>query len=59
MVTDTPSIEHTDFICTKPFDLMHISSPLFSITSSYLHAFHESLGDIREYNSSFDPSVHT
>jgi len=52
---DTPSIGHTDPICTEPFDSMPISSLLLPTTPSYVHAFHESLGDIRGYNSSFDP----
>jgi len=55
MGTDTPSIEHTNPICNEPLDLTPTSSPLLPTTPSHLHAFHESLGDIRGYNPSFDP----
>jgi len=54
MGSDTPSIEHTDIICNEPLGLTPISSPLLPTTPSHLHAFHESLGDIRCYNPSFD-----
>ena len=54
-VSAAPSIEHIDPICTKPLDLTPISSPFLSTTPSPLHAFHESLGDIRGYNPSLDP----
>jgi len=52
---DTPSIEHIDPICSKLFDSTPVSSPLLPTTSSHLHAYHESLGDITGYNPSFDP----
>jgi len=55
MGSDTPSIEHIDHICYKLFDSTPISSPLPPTTPSYMHAYHESLGDIRGYNPSFDP----
>ena len=56
MVGDAaPSIEHIDFICTTSLDLAPISSPSLSTTPSHLHAFHESLGDIRGCTPSFDP----
>jgi len=55
VVGAAPSIDHIDPICTEPLDLTPISSPLFPTTPSYLHAFHESLGDIRGYNPSLDP----
>jgi len=54
MVRDTPSIRYTNSICIKPFDLKPISSPLPPTNPSHLHAFDESLGDIRRYNPSFD-----
>jgi len=50
-----PSIDHIGPICTKPLDLTPISSPLLPTMSSHLHAFHESLGDIRGHNPSLDP----
>ena len=55
MGTDTPSIERTDPVCNEPLNLTHISSPLLPTAPSHLHAYHESLGDIRGYNPSFDP----
>jgi len=53
--SDTPSIEHIDPICSKPFHSTPIPSPLPLTTPFYMHAFHESLGDPRVYNPSFDP----
>jgi len=55
MGTDTPSLGPTAPIGNKPLDLYPISSPLPSTTPSHLHAFHESLGDIRGYHPSLDP----
>ena len=49
-----PSIGYADPISTKPLDSTPISSPLLSTTPSYVHTFHQSLGAIRGYNSSFD-----
>jgi len=55
MGTHTPSIEYTDPICNEPLDLTLTLFPLLPITPSHLHAYPESLGDIRGYNPSFDP----
>ena len=55
MVRDAANIAHTDPICTEPLDSMPISSPLLPMTPSYLHAFHESSGDIRGSHPSCDP----
>jgi len=55
VVGAAPSIDHINPICSEPLDLTPISSPLLSTTPSHLHAFHESLGDIRGYNPSLDP----
>ena len=55
MGDDTTSIEHTNPICNKPLDLTPVSSPLLPTAPSHLRAYHESLGDIRGYNPSFDP----
>jgi len=55
MVSVSPSIGHNNFIYTEPFNLMPTSSPLFSTTPSYLHAFYESICEIRGYHPSFDP----
>jgi len=55
MGNDTPNIRHTDPICFELFDSTPISSPSLSITLSYVHAFQESVGDVRGYNLSFDP----
>ena len=55
MGIDTSSIKHTHLICNEPLHLTITSSPLLPTTPSHLHAFHESLGDIRGYNPSFDP----
>ena len=55
VVGAAPSINHISPICTEPLDLTLISSPLLSTTLSHLHAFHESLGDVRGYNPSLDP----
>ena len=55
MGIDTPSIEHIDPICHEPLDLTPTSSPLPPTTPFPVHAFPESLGDIRGYNSSIDP----
>jgi len=52
---NTPSIEHIDPISNEPLDFTPTSSPLSPTTSFPMHAFHESLGDIRGYNSSLDP----
>ena len=52
--SDTPSIEHIDPICSKLFDSTSTSSRLLPTTPSYLLAFHESVGDLRGYNPSFD-----
>ena len=49
------STEHIDPFCIESLDLTHISSPLLRTTPSYLHAFQESLGDIRGHTPSFDP----
>ena len=58
MDTDTPSIEHADPICNEPLHLIPVSSLLLPpTTSSHLHAYHESLGNIRGYNPSFDTSL--
>ena len=51
----TPSIVYIDPICTKPLKSTSISFPLFPTTPSYVHAFHESLGDIKGSHPSFDP----
>ena len=48
-----PSIKLIDSICTELVDLTPISSPLVSVTS-HLHAFHESLGNIRGFPPPFD-----
>ena len=48
-------IELIDTICNEPLELTPTSFPLLPATPSYMHAFHESLGDIRGYNPSFDP----
>jgi len=53
--SDTPSIMHIDPICSELFDSTPISSPLPPTTPSYMHTFHESLGDIRGYSPSVDP----
>jgi len=55
MGTDTPSIRPTDPIRNEPLDLTPTSSPLPPTIPSHLHAFRESLGDIKGYNPSFDP----
>ena len=55
VVGAAPSINHIDLICTEPLDLTLISSPLLPTRPPYLHAFHESLGDIQGYNPSLDP----
>jgi len=55
MGINTPSIEHIDPICHEPLDLTPTSSPLPRTTPFPTHAFYESLGDIRGYNSSLDP----
>ena len=46
MGTDTHSVEDTDPICTELFNLTPISSPLPPTNPSYMHTYHESLGDI-------------
>ena len=50
-----PKIEHIDTICMKLFVSVPILSPLLSTTPYHLHAFHESLVNIRGHNPSFDP----
>ena len=55
MGTDTPSPGPTAPISNEPLDLYPMSSPLPSTTPSHLHAFHESLGDIRGYHPSLNP----
>jgi len=55
VVGAAPSIEHIDPICTEPLDLTTISSPLLLTTPSRLHAFYESLCDIRGHNPSLNP----
>jgi len=52
---NTPSIEHIDPICHEPLDLTPTSSLLPPTTPFPVHAFPESLGDIRGYNSFLDP----
>ena len=47
MGTDTPGIGPTDPICSEPVNMTPVSSPLLRTTPSHLHAYHESLGDIR------------
>ena len=54
VVGATPSIEHINPICTKSLDLTPISSLFLPTTLSHLHTFHESLGNIRGYDHSFD-----
>jgi len=51
---DTSSIRRTNPISYELFDLIPISHPLLT-TTPHVHAFHESLGYIRGYNSSFYP----
>ena len=55
MGSDTPSIGHTNSICFELLDSTPISSPLLPTTISYLHAFHESLGDIIGSHLIFEP----
>ena len=55
VVGAAPSIDHIEAICTEPLDSTPISSPLLSTMPPHLHAFHESLGDIRGCNPSLDP----
>jgi len=50
MGTAASNIGHTNSICSELLDLTPMSSLLLP-----LHAFHESLGDIRGYHPSFDP----
>ena len=54
VVGTTPSIEHIDPICTEWLNLAPISSPFLPTTPSHLHAFQESLYDIRQYAPSLD-----
>jgi len=51
----TPNVGFIDSICTEPLDFTPTSSPLLPTTPSYVHVFHESLGDIRGYYPAFDP----
>jgi len=55
IVRDTRIIGHTDSICSELLDSTPISSPLPPTTASYVHAFHEFLGDIIGCFSSFGP----
>ena len=55
MGSNPPSIRPTDPICNEPLDLTPTSFYLLPTTPSYMHAFDESLSDIRGYNPSFDP----
>jgi len=55
MGTDTPSIGPIDPIGNEPLDLTPTSAPLPPTIPSHLHAFHESLSDIKGYNPSLDP----
>jgi len=55
VVAAIPSIEHIDPIRTESLDLAPISSFFLPTTPSHLHAFYESVGDIRGYIPSFDP----
>jgi len=50
-----PRIEHNDPVCIESLDLTHISCLLLPTTVSHLHALHESLGDVSDYNPSFGP----
>jgi len=51
----TPSMGLIDSICIELLDSMPISSPFLPNLPSPLHAFHESLGDIRGPHPLFDP----
>jgi len=55
MGSASSSIGLIDSICTGQLDLTTTSSLLLSTTSSHLHAFHESLGDIKGSHPTFDP----
>jgi len=55
VVGATASFDHIDPICTEPLESTPISSPVLPSDPSHLHAFHESLGDIRGYNPFLDP----
>jgi len=55
MGTNTPSIGPTNPIGNEPLDLTPTSSPLPPTIPSHLHAFHESLGDIKGYNPYLSP----
>jgi len=54
METYTPSIGPTNPIGKEPLDLTPTPSTLPPTSPSHLHAFHESLGDIKGYNPSLD-----
>jgi len=54
MRSTTPSVGLIDLIYNKPLDLTPTSSPLPPTTLSHAQAFHESLGDLRDYCPSFD-----
>jgi len=58
MGIDTLSIGCTNPIGNEPLDLTPTSPPLPPTIPSYLHAFYESLGDIKGYNPSLN-IVHT
>ena len=47
VVNAGPSFEHTDLTCIESLELTPISSPCFSMTPYHLHAYYESLCDIR------------
>jgi len=54
LCSTTPSIRLIDPIYNEALDLTPISCPLPPTTPSHLHAYHESLRDIRGYNPFFD-----
>ena len=49
-------IRHIDFICIEPLDITPVLVPSLLTTSSHVHAFHKSLGDIKGFYPSFCPS---
>ena len=49
--SDAPNIDHINPICYELFDLTPVSSPLLPTIPLHLHAYHESLCDIRGYIS--------
>jgi len=54
MGSASPSIVHIDPICSKSFYSTPISFALVATTPSYVHAFHEFLGDISGSLPSFN-----